>query len=825
MWIVICQSSVHDLCIIIFYIFTLTACIPGDVVVGTEQVDNNWWQGRRCDGSDGIFPITHVQELEVLPSGGSPKISQTSLPAQKNVSSKVGQNGIIAKARATLDLSAQLDDELSFYAGDVIEITEVVDSDFAIGTVNGRTGSFPMAFVEVFEGTVNAGDGSSKRVSKFDWWKEEAGAVAENNNECVLKDPYFEHPKPAATEPHTHDTDPVKTKLSEKASQQPTVESSNSVRESQTNSGISGAAGSGRVESSSVSATPAVNNDHGAPVQGASAAKPFWMTHKRNNSYNQENTHVTPYGKTLFPFIAENPNELTFFDQEIVTLIRHVDDQWMEGEIDGKRGIFPSSYVEVIVDCPYDYQGGSTTSSTTTQKSELNKPKRLSQSESQVSVTDFSECYALVLYNFSAESPQDLDLKEGDTVTILRKVDENWYEAKDDDGRVGYCPVNFLQIVVGEPPKVGKTPVSSVKADDKGSSDASQGSVIDNRETRAPSPAIPPRRSASPSVVISPARENSKETEETAKPKPQLKPKPALKPKPTKGTTRSVSFAADTPSPQESPKQLTASVSADLANGLDQLQNVTDKETNRTKKPDKPAMPKRPQVPHYTGVTAKPVSKAVSVDSSLDDLIQAELKVAKRGSSERSKSIGEQEHDNRSPTKVTFQPENGAVRFDRQGSSGSPFPAFGGSSVTLNSQSGMTRVSSQPSPPTRPVGSSLFYTESAQAGLQEAQSKSSTSRPRPVPSRPPRPPPSVSSGVRRSLSSGDKPPQQGITDMGPRPVPSRPAPPRPSQLSGPLGGSTEGNLMEFSPEQDPEPGFGKCLIHVLQPKVDTAGCP
>ena len=79
-----------------------------------------------------------------------------------------------------------------------------------------------------------------------------------------------------------------------------------------------------------------------------------------NRSYTMESIRsydstITPYGKTLFPFIAENPNELTFFDNEIVVLIRYVDEQWMEGEISGQRGIFPINYIDVIVDCePYD---------------------------------------------------------------------------------------------------------------------------------------------------------------------------------------------------------------------------------------------------------------------------------------------------------------------------------------------------------------------------------------------------------------------------------------------------------------------------------------
>ena len=36
---------------------------PGDLVVGTEEIDKNWWKGRK-GWNIGIFPLTHVYQLE-----------------------------------------------------------------------------------------------------------------------------------------------------------------------------------------------------------------------------------------------------------------------------------------------------------------------------------------------------------------------------------------------------------------------------------------------------------------------------------------------------------------------------------------------------------------------------------------------------------------------------------------------------------------------------------------------------------------------------------------------------------------------------------------
>ncbi|ESO86910.1 hypothetical protein LOTGIDRAFT_60021, partial [Lottia gigantea] len=59
-----------------------------------------------------------------------------------------------------------------------------------------------------------------------------------------------------------------------------------------------------------------------------------------------------PYAGVLYPFVAQSPQELSINKNDIVILIQHVDPDWTEGELDGKIGIFPTSYIDIIVDCP-----------------------------------------------------------------------------------------------------------------------------------------------------------------------------------------------------------------------------------------------------------------------------------------------------------------------------------------------------------------------------------------------------------------------------------------------------------------------------------------
>lgn len=96
------------------------------------------------------------------------------------------------------------------------------------------------------------------------------------------------------------------------------------------------------------------------------------------------------YGRTLYAFTAEFPNELSFKENEIVHLIRHIDSEWTEGEIDGRVGIFPKNFIEIIVDCE-----GS---------------KQNAEGSADVAVYEefASDVFARVLYDFDGEIDADL---------------------------------------------------------------------------------------------------------------------------------------------------------------------------------------------------------------------------------------------------------------------------------------------------------------------------------------------------------------------------------------------------------------------------------
>ena len=184
-------------------------------------------------------------------------------------------------------------------------------------------------------------------------------------------------------------------------------------------------------------------------IQGKEGANHNALSDLVNDSQGMAPSAAEPWAKSTFPFSADHPGELSFMDSEKIKLRKRIDDNWLEGEIDGKVGIFPSNYVQIMVDIPPGYVPPKLTNNA------ANKPQSLSIQDASSSnnnslkpnAVQWKNKKAKVLYDFKAETAQDLGVKQGETITVIEKVDADWVEAKNAAGKVGFVPANYVKVV------------------------------------------------------------------------------------------------------------------------------------------------------------------------------------------------------------------------------------------------------------------------------------------------------------------------------------------------------------------------------------------
>ncbi|XP_037533740.1 sorbin and SH3 domain-containing protein 1 isoform X2 [Nematolebias whitei] len=124
-----------------------------------------------------------------------------------------------------------------------------------------------------------------------------------------------------------------------------------------------------------------------------------------------------------FDFRAESLKELPFQKGDIVYIIRQVDQNWFEGEHHGRVGIFPRSYVELLP------------------PTEKAQPKK----SVPVQVLEYGE--AVARFNFKGDTMVEMSFRKGERITLIRRVDENWYEGKvSGTNRQGIFPVTYVEV-------------------------------------------------------------------------------------------------------------------------------------------------------------------------------------------------------------------------------------------------------------------------------------------------------------------------------------------------------------------------------------------
>ncbi|XP_041517026.1 sorbin and SH3 domain-containing protein 1 isoform X37 [Microtus oregoni] len=128
--------------------------------------------------------------------------------------------------------------------------------------------------------------------------------------------------------------------------------------------------------------------------------------------------------RAKFDFKAQTLKELPLQKGDIVYIYKQIDQNWYEGEHHGRVGIFPRTYIELLP------------------PAEKAQPRKLAP----VQVLEYGE--AIAKFNFNGDTQVEMSFRKGERVTLLRQVDENWYEGRiPGTSRQGIFPITYVDVL------------------------------------------------------------------------------------------------------------------------------------------------------------------------------------------------------------------------------------------------------------------------------------------------------------------------------------------------------------------------------------------
>ncbi|XP_045851770.1 SH3 domain-containing kinase-binding protein 1 isoform X4 [Meles meles] len=354
----------------------------GEIITNIRKEDGGWWEGQ-INGRRGLFPDNFVREIKKemkkdplsskAPEKPMHEVSSGNALLSSETILRTNKRGERRRRRCQVAFSylPQNDDELELKVGDIIEVVGEVEEGWWEGVLNGKTGMFPSNFIKELSGeSDDLGLSQDEQLSKS---RPEAllppasllpfpahGAKGKTTFEGTI----LYRAAPGKTEGHRRYYS-----LRETTGSESDGGDSSSTKSEGANGTVATAAiqpkkvkgvGFGDIfKDKPIKLRPRsieVENDF-LPVEKTIGKKlpPAAATPDPSKPEMDSRTKTKDYCKVIFPYEAQNDDELTIKEGDIVTLINKdcIDVGWWEGELNGRRGVFPDNFVKLL---PPDFE-------------------------------------------------------------------------------------------------------------------------------------------------------------------------------------------------------------------------------------------------------------------------------------------------------------------------------------------------------------------------------------------------------------------------------------------------------------------------------------
>ncbi|XP_047205819.1 SH3 domain-containing kinase-binding protein 1 isoform X2 [Girardinichthys multiradiatus] len=290
----------------------------GDIIRNIRRDDGGWWEGE-LGGRRGFFPDNFVREIKKdgkrdggqaaiirseLSNGRASPVSDTNIRPGKK-----GEQIRKRRCKASFSYAPQHEDELELNVGDVIEIITEVEEGWWEGFLNGKVGMFPSNFTKELLADSDAAAVETpssleeirySRTSKDSPGSESDGGDSRSESGSEIQPKKIQgvgfgnifKDQPIMLRPRSIDLDLEK-----------------------------------------------VNEGKGVSVAAESM-----------KTEPDGKAKVREQCKVLFPYEAQNEDELTLKDGDVINIITKdcADAGWWKGEIGGRQGVFPDNFVKLL---------------------------------------------------------------------------------------------------------------------------------------------------------------------------------------------------------------------------------------------------------------------------------------------------------------------------------------------------------------------------------------------------------------------------------------------------------------------------------------------
>ncbi|XP_045437938.1 dynamin-binding protein isoform X3 [Pipistrellus kuhlii] len=291
--------------------------------------------------------------------------------------------------RAIFDFCPSVSEELPLFVGDVIEVLAVVDEFWLLGKKEDVTGQFPSSFVEIVT-IPSLKEGERLFVCICEFTSQEVNSLPLYRGDLVILD-----------------------------------------------------------------GTPTAGWLQGRSCWGArgffpsSCVRELCLSSQSRQWHKQSALLQIPdysmgQARALMGLSAQLDEELDFREGDVITIIGVPEPGWFEGELEGRRGIFPEGFVELLG--PLRTVDESERSGNHNDCMENGEVDTSTEEERGLEEEDEQPgTYGIALYRFQALEPNELDFEVGDKIRILGTLEDGWLEGSL-KGRTGIFPYRFVSV-------------------------------------------------------------------------------------------------------------------------------------------------------------------------------------------------------------------------------------------------------------------------------------------------------------------------------------------------------------------------------------------